>query len=199
MRYYNFSLNANSEKIKSNAIIRLNDYDYDSITDILNEITSYKNEMLDIDEISTYQYIDDLIEANRLSSRRIEIIKDIDAMMYRNNDNLENLISGNRGGVLFIDEAYALISPNSIATLIQEMENNRENVIVILAGYSECMQDFLERNEGLKSRIPYWVDFPDYSADELVDILKLVILKNQKKARTLAFRWALEHARVSIF
>lgn len=50
-----------------------------------------------------------------------------------------------------------------------------ENVIVILAGYNERMHDFMKINEGLKSRIPHWVDFPDYSADELTDIFKLII------------------------
>ena len=80
-----------------------------------------------------------------------------------------------KGGVLFIDEAYSLQSSTAITVLLQEMENHREDVIVILAGYSEKMQDFLELNEGLKSRIPYWIDFPDYSTDELTDIFNLMI------------------------
>ncbi|MBO4688156.1 MAG: AAA family ATPase [Clostridiales bacterium] len=80
-----------------------------------------------------------------------------------------------RGGVLFIDEAYAMSSSVAIATLIQEMESQRENVIVILAGYSERMQEFLEHNEGLRSRIPHWIDFPDYSTDELTQIFNLMI------------------------
>ncbi|WP_459785295.1 AAA family ATPase [Blautia stercoris] len=60
-----------------------------------------------------------------------------------------------RGGVLFIDEAYAMKSDTAITVLLQEMENQRENVIVILAGYNERMKVFMKRNEGLKSRIPY--------------------------------------------
>ena len=79
-----------------------------------------------------------------------------------------------KGGVLFIDEAYSLTDPMSIATLIQEMENHREDVIVILAGYNSDMEAFLKRNDGLKSRIPHWVDFPDYSVDELTEIFKLM-------------------------
>lgn len=80
-----------------------------------------------------------------------------------------------RGGVLFIDEAYSLKSDTAVTVLIQEMENHREDVIVVLAGYNERMQTFMEINEGLRSRIPYWVDFPDYTADELTDIFKLMI------------------------
>lgn len=80
-----------------------------------------------------------------------------------------------KGGVLFIDEAYAMKSDTAITVLLQEMENQRENVIVILAGYNERMKAFMERNEGLKSRIPYWIDFPDYTAEELTEIFKLMI------------------------
>lgn len=80
-----------------------------------------------------------------------------------------------KGGVLFIDEAYSLQSNTAITVLLQEMENRRDDVIVILAGYNERMTEFLERNEGLKSRIPYWVDFPDYTASELTDIFRLML------------------------
>ncbi|MEE1101318.1 MAG: AAA family ATPase [Agathobacter sp.] len=80
-----------------------------------------------------------------------------------------------KGGVLFIDEAYSMRSDTAVTVLIQEMEEHREDVIVILAGYNERMQAFMKINEGLKSRIPYWIDFPDYSADELTDILKMMI------------------------
>lgn len=80
-----------------------------------------------------------------------------------------------KGGVLFIDEAYSMVSDTAVTVLIQEMENRREDVIVILAGYNDRMHDFMKINEGLKSRIPHWVDFPDYTADELTDIFKLMI------------------------
>lgn len=80
-----------------------------------------------------------------------------------------------KGGVLFIDEAYAIKSDAAVTVLLQEMENQRDNVIVILAGYNERMKAFMKINEGLKSRIPYWIDFPDYTADELTDIFKLMI------------------------
>lgn len=80
-----------------------------------------------------------------------------------------------KGGVLFIDEAYSMTSDTAVAVLIQEMENHRDEVIVILAGYNERMKDFLKINEGLKSRIPHWIDFPDYTANELTEIFKLMI------------------------
>lgn len=84
------------------------------------------------------------------------------------------------GGVLFIDEAYALVDDansfgdEAINTIVQEMENNRDDVIVIFAGYPEKMLDFLDKNEGLRSRIAFHIDFPDYNAEELTEILKLM-------------------------
>ena len=80
-----------------------------------------------------------------------------------------------KGGVLFIDEAYSMSSDSAVTVLIQEMENHRDDVITILAGYNERMQDFMKINEGLKSRIPYWINFPDYNADELTEIFQLMI------------------------
>ena len=80
-----------------------------------------------------------------------------------------------KGGVLFIDEAYSIKHDEPTTALIQEMENKRDDVIVILAGYNDRMKQFMEQNEGLKSRIPYWVDFPDYTEDELVAIFKLMV------------------------
>ncbi len=81
------------------------------------------------------------------------------------------------GGVLFIDEAYALVEDHhsfgdeAINTIVQEMENKRDSVIVILAGYTDKMEELLDKNEGLRSRIAFHVDFPDYAPDELGDIL----------------------------
>lgn len=86
-----------------------------------------------------------------------------------------------RGGVLFIDEAYSLVDDRdgcygdeAINTIVQEMENQRDSVIVIFAGYRDKMEGFLEKNEGLRSRIAFHVDFPDYNADELTRILSLM-------------------------
>ena len=86
-----------------------------------------------------------------------------------------------RGGVLFIDEAYSLVDDKNglygdeaINTIVQEMENQRDSVIVIFAGYKEKMEGFLAKNEGLRSRIAFHVDFPDYNAEELTQILSLM-------------------------
>ena len=90
------------------------------------------------------------------------------------------------GGVLFIDEAYSLASgkgqgnsynEETIATLIQAMENSRDNLVVIFAGYTVEMQDFLNANSGIVSRIGYTVEFEDYTEDELVQIFKNMVKK----------------------
>ena len=81
------------------------------------------------------------------------------------------------GGVLFIDEAYSLHRGNedsfgleAIDTLVKGIEDNRDDLIVILAGYSNEMEEFLEANSGLKSRFPNIIDFPDYTGEELLAI-----------------------------
>jgi probable Rubsico expression protein CbbX len=87
------------------------------------------------------------------------------------------------GGVLFIDEAYYLYKPEnerdygaeSIEILLQVMENNRDDLVVILAGYKDRMDKFFNSNPGMRSRIAQHVDFPDYSADELLAIAKLML------------------------
>ena len=82
---------------------------------------------------------------------------------------LENAFKYAYGGVLFIDEAYSL---GSVTDLVALMENHRNDVMVILAGYTDAMKDFLHRNEGLTSRFNYFVEFEDYTEDELWEILK---------------------------
>ena len=90
------------------------------------------------------------------------------------------------GGVLFIDEAYSLATGDGgegsfndecIATLIQAMENYRDNLVVIFAGYKKEMQDFLDSNSGIVSRIGYTLDFVDYSVDELIQIFNSMVSK----------------------
>ncbi len=82
------------------------------------------------------------------------------------------------GGVLFIDEAYTLTSSEAsndfgqeaLDTLVKMMEDNRDDLIVIVAGYKDEMQHFLKANTGLVSRFNKFIDFPDYSLDELIEI-----------------------------
>ena len=85
-----------------------------------------------------------------------------------------------RGGMLFIDEAHQLYKPDNerdygseaIEILLQVMENQRDDLVLILAGYKEPMDKFYESNPGLSSRIANHIDFPDYSVDELLQISK---------------------------
>jgi len=83
------------------------------------------------------------------------------------------------GSVLFIDEAYSLVDDRdgcygdeAITTIVQEMENHRDDVVVIFAGYTDKMEGFLGKNPGLRSRIGFHVNFPDYSPDELFNIME---------------------------
>lgn len=92
------------------------------------------------------------------------------------------------GGVLFIDEAYSLIPSSerdfgheAISAIIQEMENRRDKVLVIFAGYEELMAKFIETNPGLSSRISREIKFLDYTIDQLIAILELMINKRHYK------------------
>ncbi len=88
------------------------------------------------------------------------------------------------GGVLFIDEAYALTSrgpqdygQEAVETLLKAMEDNRDNLIVIVAGYTNLMKDFINSNPGLESRFNRFIYFPDYSVDEMMGIFSLRMKK----------------------
>jgi probable Rubsico expression protein CbbX len=91
------------------------------------------------------------------------------------------------GGVLFIDEAYYLYKPDNerdygseaIEILLQVMENQRDDLVVILAGYKEPMDKFYESNPGLSSRIANHIDFPDYTVEELLTIAKMMLEDQQ--------------------
>ena len=85
------------------------------------------------------------------------------------------------GSVLFIDEAYSLVDDRdgmygdeAISTIVQEMENNRDNMVVIFAGYPDKMEKFMQKNPGLRSRIAFHVNFPDYATDDLCKIAELI-------------------------
>lgn len=88
-------------------------------------------------------------------------------------------------GVLFIDEAYSIIQggqndygKEAIATLLKRMEDERDRLVVILAGYSKEMTDFINSNSGLQSRFNRYIDFPDYSIDELLQIFNYILENN---------------------
>jgi probable Rubsico expression protein CbbX len=91
------------------------------------------------------------------------------------------------GGVLFIDEAYYLYKPEnerdygaeSIEILLQAMENQRDDLVVILAGYKDRMDTFFRSNPGMRSRIAHHIDFPDYDPQELLGIAQLMLERMQ--------------------
>lgn len=91
------------------------------------------------------------------------------------------------GGVLFIDEAYYLYRPENerdygqeaIEMLLQVMENQREDLVVILAGYGDRMERFFQFNPGFRSRIAHHIEFPDYSIDELLAISELMAVEQK--------------------
>jgi probable Rubsico expression protein CbbX len=114
------------------------------------------------------------------------------------------------GGVLFIDEAYYLYRPENerdygqeaIEILLQVMENQRDDLVVILAGYKDRMDTFFQSNPGMSSRIAHHLDFPDYSADELLGIADRMLAGQHYRfgdgardtfARYLALRLAQPH------
>ena len=95
----------------------------------------------------------------------------------------KDIIKRAMGGVLFIDEAYYLYRPENerdygqeaIEILLQVMENQREDLVVILAGYGERMTSFFASNPGFRSRIAHHIEFPDYAEDELLVIAELML------------------------
>lgn len=91
-------------------------------------------------------------------------------------------------GVLFIDEAYSLsrggngndFGQEAIDTLVPMMENKRDRLVVIVAGYSREMAEFLDANSGIESRIAYKIDFPDYNGEEMHRIFLKLCEKNRR-------------------
>lgn len=97
------------------------------------------------------------------------------------------------GGVLFIDEAYSILSqgktsfgPECIATIIKIMEDHKNELVVIFDGYEKEMEEFIRSNPGLKSRIGYLIKFKDYNVDELMEIFNKLLEKNKLKIEDLA-------------
>ncbi|MBO7548360.1 MAG: AAA family ATPase, partial [Clostridia bacterium] len=91
------------------------------------------------------------------------------------------------GSVLFIDEAYALYDGSrssndygreALTTLISEMENHRDDMLVIMAGYTDDMETLMQGNAGLRSRMPFMIEFPNYTRTQLYEIFMLMVRKN---------------------
>ena len=99
-------------------------------------------------------------------------------------------------GVLFIDEAYALTQGGSqdygdeaVATLLKRMEDDRDKLVVIVAGYTNEMKKFIDTNPGLQSRFNRYIDFPDYSPEELYDIFLMYLRKNEYNVSSEAAKY----------
>ena len=100
-----------------------------------------------------------------------------------------NVLKSAFGGVLFIDEAYSIVESGSNAsfasdcmtTILKVLEDQKDNLIVIFAGYEKQMEKFIKFNPGLKSRIGYTIKFDDYTSQELIDIFKQLVEKNNLK------------------
>ncbi len=106
----------------------------------------------------------------------------------------KELLKKAMGGVLFIDEAYYLYKPDNerdygqeaIEILLQVMENQRDDLVVILAGYADRMAKFFESNPGFRSRIAHHIDFPDYSDAELLHIAEMMLDQQSYKFSPMA-------------
>jgi stage V sporulation protein K len=97
------------------------------------------------------------------------------------------------GGILFIDEAYSLarggekdFGKESIDCFCKFMEDNKDNIILVLAGYRQEMENFLQINPGLRSRFPIHIDFPDYTATELMEIARGMLQQRQYRLASAA-------------
>ena len=105
-----------------------------------------------------------------------------------------------KGGVLFIDEAYSLSADSgagfgdeAISTLVKAMEDNRDNLAIIVAGYKEPMKQFIESNQGLKSRFQNYIHFSDYSSEELLKIFDELCLSHKMEIDESAKQDLLQH------
>lgn len=106
------------------------------------------------------------------------------------------------GGVLFVDEAYTLISGSendfgqeAVDTILKAMEDNRDDLIVIVAGYTDLMHDFIESNPGLRSRFNRYLEFTDYSPEEMLEIFRVNCKKSSYDPEETAQEKLLEYFR----
>lgn len=132
-------------------------------------------------------YAEILLDSGMIKENKIAFFsrKDLIGKYLGHTENLiKDKFNENRGGVIFIDEAYSLASDvingrggyglEAIDTIVGLLDEIKDDTCVIFAGYPKEMQEFINVNPGLQSRINFYVDFPDYSLDELIDIAKFI-------------------------
>lgn len=118
----------------------------------------------------------------------------------------KELIDSAIGGVLFIDEAYTLSNSGNendfgreaIDILLKEMEDHRRDLIVIVAGYNELMENFIDSNPGLRSRFNRYFDFPDYTEEQLIEIFNKICTDNSYRLNKEAEKILVQEIRRSI-
>lgn len=115
-----------------------------------------------------------------------------------------DLIKRSLGGILFIDEAYSLarggekdFGKEAIDTLVKHMEDKQHEFVLILAGYSKEMDNFLSLNPGLQSRFPLVIDFPDYTVDQLMEIVE-IMMEEREYMFSKEAEWKLRDHLVSV-
>ncbi len=137
-----------------------------------------------------YREIDVLSKGHLVEANRSKLVKGYEGQTALN---VVDIVKSAKGGVLFIDEAYSLLNDSigcndpfgkeAITTLMEEMEKdeNRDDLVVIVAGYPDLMQNFLNSNPGLRSRFNKVVEFPDYTPNELYGVFEYFCQKYQLK------------------
>lgn len=123
----------------------------------------------------------------------IEVVQTdiISSYVGRAEQNLKEKFEEARGGVIFFDEAYALNGPyewnkNILAAMVSCVEDMRDEVLCIIAGYNDEIEEFLDANPGLRSRFPSSIDFPDYELEHLIDIAEMMLTERDYKIATSA-------------
>jgi stage V sporulation protein K len=132
-----------------------------------------------------------LLKSNHTEPPFVEVIQSnlISPFVGVAEQNIQKKFEEARGGVIFIDEAYALNGPyewnkNMLATIVSCVEDMRDEVLCIIAGYNNEMQEFLDANPGLRSRFPSTIDFPNYELENLIDIAEIMATERDYKFST---------------
>lgn len=138
------------------------------------------------DELKQMQIEIDQLE--KLGADSVSIAYSASANSGQTAINVNKVVDSARGGVLFIDEIYSLVEGSqdsfgkeALNTLLNRIENERDNMVVILAGYEELMSGFFKNNPGLQSRFNKYIHFEDYTANELLVIFENILLGKKKE------------------